>query len=200
MIKTIPADYIGESNLGYAIVALPSEQTKAGIVALLDDLTNELPGILWRMPPEQMHLTLCEIIQPKAYTQDKEWLYNLPRQEYENTLSEIFSTLPRFSIILDITEASPQAIIARSSDPTSFNKIRTQLSQKMQLPVETRTPPDIIHSSIARYLKETDLDKVQEALGRYNISLNEDIAEFKLLRTTVMPLQEFEILKTYPLA
>jgi hypothetical protein len=160
MTKTIPAEYIGRPNLGYVLVALPSEKTKARLATLLGELAVELPDVIWRMPPEQLHITLCEIIQPKPYSEDKEKLYNLHKEEYENIPEQILSAMPKFTIALDVIESSPQAIIVRSSNPSSFNLIRSQLVQNMQLPTETRTPPDIIHSSIARYVLEVDLERV----------------------------------------
>lgn len=197
---TVPADYVGNENLGYALLALVSENTKNQIIDLLDNLTAKLPGILWPMPRDQLHITLCEIIQSKTYTQDKEALYKLHSDEYEEVPARILSTMPRFTVALDIIEASPQAVIVRSNDASRFNAIRARLLANMQLPSETRTPPDIIHSSIARYLKETELERVQEVVARHKIIIEEEISEFKLIRSEIPPLQKYEVLKTYPLA
>lgn len=198
--KTVPVDYIGKENLGYTLLALPSEIVKSHIAALLNDLSVELPGIIWPMPPEQLHITLCEIIQPKSYTQDKETLYKLHAEQYENVPAQILSALQKFTVTFDTIETSSQAIIVRSSDATSFNVIRAKLVANMPLPSETRTPPDIIHSSIARYSKEVELERVQEVVSRHNVAVEEEITEFKLLRNEIPPLQKYEVLKTYLLA
>lgn len=200
MTKTIPADYIGKKALGYVILAIPSESTKNKIIALLDELSTELPEIIWPIPSEQLHITLCEIIQPKEYIEDKEAAYKLHQEQYEIVPADIISKLPKFTITFDTIEVSPQAIIIRASDSTMFNKIRAKLVEDMQLPAETRTPPDITHSSIARYLKEVDLGRVNEAAVKHTIKIEEEISEFKLIRTEVPPLQEYEIIKTFPLA
>jgi 2'-5' RNA ligase len=199
MARTIPADFIGKENLGYALVALSSENTKRKIAELLDELNANLPGVLWLMPPEQLHITLCEIIQPKTYSQDKTSLYNLHKDQYEDIPARVLSNVPKFTISFDIIEASPQAIIVRASDANKLNDIRANLVANMQLPDETRTPPDITHSSIARYLQEVDLENIQSVIAQFKISIDEEITEFKLIKNLIPPLQKYEVLKTFSL-
>jgi 2'-5' RNA ligase len=199
MTKTEPADYLDEHSVGYIILALPSENFKKQITVLLNQLQNELPGLIRPMLPEQLHFTLCEIIQPKAYSEDKDTLYNRHRQQYEDVPRQILANLKKFSVKYDIIKASPQAIIVKSSDSSNFNSIRAQLTANMQLPKETTTPPDITHSTIARYLNSVDLGKVQEVISRHKISIKEEITEFKLLRTEINPLQRYEVVRTFPL-
>lgn len=200
MTMTVPADYIGEEKLGYSLLAIPSENTKRLIEKLLNELTVELPGTLWSMPPEQLHITLCEIIQPKDYAQDKEDLFRLHQQQYENIPGEILSQFPEFAITFDVLEASPQAIIIRASDSSAFNSIREKLITNIQLPDETRTPPDITHSSIARYIKTVELESVQDIVTRHRVNITEEIVDFKLVRNEIPPLQKYKILKTFSLA
>lgn len=196
---TVPADYIGKESIGYALLAPVSENTKNQIISLLDSLSVALPGVLWPMPPKQLHITLCEIIQSKTYSQDKETLYKLHKEQYENAPAQILSTLPKLTVTFNIIEASAQAIIVKSKDAASFNAIRAELVANMSLPSETRTPPDIIHSTIARYLKETELERVQEVVARHKIIIEEKVSEFKLIRSEIPPLQKYEVLRAYPL-
>ncbi len=200
MSVTIPDDRIGIENLGYALLAIPSNKTKQRIIDLLNVLAAELPEVLWLMPPEQLHITLCEIIQPKNYSQDKEVLYNLHKDQYESVPAQILFKTPRFTITFDSIEASPQAIIVRCSDSDNFNDIRSKLVAEMELPSETRTPPDITHSSVARYSRVTDLESVQAIVARHKINIREEITSFMLVRTKVLPLQKYEVLKDFPLA
>jgi DNA-binding NarL/FixJ family response regulator len=200
MMRTNKTEYSDEQNIGYAIVAILSDDAKEQIISLLNELSTELPNVLLKMQASQLHITLCEIIQPKPYTQDKEELYERHREEYENIPQQILAAIPNFTVTLDVIEASPQAIIVRSADPTSFNTIRSQLVQNMQFPSETRTPPDIIHSSIARYISEVDMEIVQKVIARHTISIKENITQFKLIRTVIPPLQKYDVVRTYQLA
>jgi 2'-5' RNA ligase len=200
MAKTVPADFLDKESIGYVILAFPSENFKSYITRLLNDLAAELPDVIWPMPPEQLHITLCEIIQPKPYSQDKEVLYKLHKEQYETVPAQTLSAFPKFTITFDTIEVSPQAIIVKSSNSDSLNSIREKLVSKIELPKETRTPPDISHSSIARYLKEVDLEIVQKVVARHKIDIKEEIVEFKLLRNEVLPLQKYEVIRTFPLA
>ena len=69
----------------------------------------------------------------------------------------------------------------------------------LKLPEETRTPPEITHSSIARYQTETDLELVREAIAAYDINIKEEVSEFVLIKNIIPPLQKYEVLRTYPL-
>jgi hypothetical protein len=200
MTKTVRADYIGKVGLGYVLLALPSENLRNRIIALLEELTAKLPGIIWPMPASQLHITLCEIIQFKEYSQVKQELYDLCKEQYEHVPSQILGAVSKFKVTFDVIEASSQAIIIRASDSSNFNDMRAKLMAHMQLPNETRTPPDITHSSIARYLKEVDLENVQEVISRHKILIEEEITEFMLLRTEIPPLQKYTVIQTIPLA
>ena len=199
MPHTIPTNYIGRKDLCYVLLALPSENFKYRVCSLLAELSAELPGVIWPLPPEQLHITLCEIIQPKNYSQDKETLFDLHRDQYEEAPARILSQVPKSTITFDVIEVSPQAVIVRASDSSILNSIRTKLVEVMELPDETRTPPDITHSSVARYLTAVDIAKVQEIVSRHTIAIEEEIDEFKLLRVTTLPLEEYEVLRSFPL-
>jgi len=199
MTHTAAADFIGKENLGYVLLAFLSDSAQEQITSLLDDLSAELPGVLWIMPPQQLHITLCEIIQPKEYSQDKELQFASWQEEYESTVAQVLATIPKLIVRFDTIEASPQAIILRASDSTQLNDIRAKLVASMQLPNETRTPPDITHTSIARYAEEVELEKVQEIVARHKIAIEEKITEFELIRNEILPLQRYSVLRTYPL-
>lgn len=196
---TAIANFMGKENLGYALLTFLSDNTQKQITNLLDELSAELPGVFWTMPPRQLHITLCEIIQPKQYSQNKELLFASWQEEYEDRAAQVLAGIPKLTIGFDIIEASSQAIILRASDSNQLNGIRKELVANMQLPSETRTPPDITHTSIARYVQEVELEKVQEIVARHKIAIEEEITAFKLIRNEILPLQRYSVLKTYPL-
>lgn len=200
MPKTVPDNVIGKSNLGYGLLSLLSKNASKQVAELLKKLSEDLPGAIWPMPPEQLHITLCEIVQPKEYVQDKELLFETYRKEYLDVPAHILSSVPKFTVTFDTIEASSHAIIIRAGDSSQLNDIRAQLTANFKLPEETRTPPDITHSSIARYRKEVELEKVQAITAGYKIFIKEEMSNFVLVRNTLPPLQEYEVLRAYPLA
>lgn len=90
-------------------------------------------------------------------------------------------------------------MIVRGEDDGTFNKIRAQILEEMPIIAESKQPPDIIHSSIARYLKGQDFEHVQEIIQRHSINFTETITEFKLLKNRKFPLLEYDTIRTYKL-
>lgn len=200
MTETIPADFIDKPETGYVYVALLSENARKKITSLLVHLSQELPGTIWPMPSDALHITLCEIIQSrKPYSEDKTDLYNAHRETYEQLPVEIFSHVEPFNVRFDTIEASEHAIIVRATDDGQFAALRSELTQNIPMPPETKTPPDIIHSSIARYTNAVDLAKVQTIVREHAVLFDEPIRGFTLLKTIVPPLLEYQEIKNYPL-
>jgi hypothetical protein len=200
MTEIIPFTGVGQKEVGYVLVARLSKAAQAYITSLLHGIDGELPGLLWRMPPKALHSTLCEIFQPKDYGYDKTAAYLQHAQQYEAVVQRILAGLGRITVHFNAIEASPAAIIVRGQDDGSFNRVRTELADGLLLPAGTKRPPDIIHSSIARYADRGDLSRVQEVVKRYPVDFTEEITEFRLERCTVQPLLETETLAVYPLA
>jgi len=199
-METVPVDYIGKDEVAYALIVLLSEQAKQQIGALQTELTRELPGVLWTAPPDALHITLCEIIQLKAYAESKEALWARHAEEYKAIPAGILRGLSPIAVHFDMVEASQNAVIVKGHDDGTFNTIRRQLFEQLPLPEATAPPPEIIHSSIARYSMNTDLADVQRVVQRHRISFTEQVGEIVLLKSTVAPLLKYETLARYKLA
>lgn len=199
MTTTQTAHNIGKPDNAYALVALPSEKTALQISQLLIYLSRELGDSIWAVPNNALHITLCEIIQPKEYTSDKQLLYEQHADEYINTTAKILAEFKPIRVTFDTIEVSPQAIIVRGTDDGSFQNIRKELVDRLPLPGETKMPPDIIHSSIARFRKEIPLSDVEKVTKRYSIQVNEEVKEFRLIKNLVTPLLKYETVHAYSL-
>lgn len=200
MAETIPADYIDRPARGYIYVSLMSPHGRQQVANLLHQLQDELPGVIWPMPPSALHVTLAEIIQSrKEYTQDKDALFEEHRQEYERQPERILARMGQFAVTFNAIEASEQAIIVRGIDQGQFQSIRSRLVAEVPFPDETKSPPDIIHSSIARYKKSVDLEHVQQIIARHALAFEEPITQFHLMKTVVPPLLKYETLRAYQL-
>lgn len=199
-VETVPARYLNEPATGYIYAALLSKHAQSKITELLESMRQELPGIIWTMPADALHMTLCEVIQSrKSYSEDKDTLFARRRDEYFDGAARALEGIPVFSVIFNQIEVSKDAIIIRTQDGTPFNEIRAKLLGNISLPAVTKRPPDIIHSSIARYQQAVNMETVQAVAANHHIDFTEEIAEFKLLRTTVPPLLEYEELASFAL-
>ena len=178
-------------------VALMSAHAQQQVQVLLQKITQRLGDTVWPMPADTLHITLCEVIQPKPYVEEKELLLkNLPR--YQSVLEEILA-VPAISVTFTAIEASPQAIIIKGQDDGTFNRLRKQLVSKLPLPNETKAPPEIIHSTIARFRNEVDLDMVKSVIADLKVNFVEAVCEFQLLLKTAPHLVTYTLVQRYPL-
>lgn len=199
VIKTEIQDTLGKSRDAYCLLALLSDDTKYKLKKLIKSLKQDLGETAWMMPEEALHITLCEIIQSKDYEQDKGILYSEHSFEYENIPTTILKDYKPISVSFNTIEASPQAIIIRGGDNGSFESIRKQLVERLPLPKETKLPPAIIHSTIARFRKEVNVEDVRRIVEKYSINIEEIVREFQLIHLHVTPLLNYDTIHTYRL-
>lgn len=197
METTQIADYIGKSDTAYVLAALLSKDTRQIVGKLLTLLSGEIGEGLYTMPPNALHITLCEIIQPKPYAQDKQRMCETHRVSYEAAPAEILKGVRPIKVHFNKLIVSPQAITIQGQDDGTFEVIRRQLVKQLPLPDETKLPPDIIHSSIARFTKELDLEKIREVVARHSIDCEEIVEEFKLVSNLALPLLRYQTIRTY---
>lgn len=179
-------------------IALLSETGQQQVISLLEEIKKQLGDIIWPMPAKALHITLCEIIEPRPYFESKaKLLKKFPH--YEAVLEEVL-TMPPIPVHFDTIEVSPQAIIIRGRDDGTFNRIREELVEKLPLPNETKSPPDIIHSSIARYTKEVNIEEVKAITDSFRVDFVETVNEFQLLHKTAPHLLNYQIAHRYALS
>jgi hypothetical protein len=196
MIKTIPDKRIGQRVTGYGYGTLLPKETQTQIGILLREMEKELPGILWPMPTETLHITLCEIIKPKESSPEDDNFFGEHQREFEEIPARILSDTKKIAVRFAAIEATTQAIIIKGMDDGSIAAIRKQFVDNLPLPQGVR-PPNIIHSSIARYMREVDLEHVKKVTAKHHISIEAVISEFDLVKVLIRPAQKMQILKKY---
>jgi hypothetical protein len=199
MEMTQVATNIGDKDNACGVCALLSVDGRQEVKRLLEQLDERLGDTIWCMPTGSLHMTLCEIMQAKPYAEDKEALFNRNLDGYRTALDKAFSGIPPIKVVFDQIEVSPQAIIIRGSDDGTFNALRAQLVDSLPLPTETKRPPDIIHSSIARFTKAVDLSIVEAAVAELNMSFTELVTEFQLMHNGWPHMLNYELATRYPL-
>jgi len=190
---------INKPHSAYCLLALLSNDAKEQLSDLLDSLQKKLGKSIYVMPKENLHITLCEIIQSKEYSENKELLYSKNSSEYEELSEEVFAQFKPIHIVFDKIEVSPQAIIIRGKDDGSFETIRKGLVENLPLPTETKRPPEIIHCTIARFLTEMPIEEVRDIVEKDPFTLNEKVGSFSLIHSTVSPLIAYDIIRKYDL-
>jgi hypothetical protein len=200
MTITSISNDIGKEDNACSILSVLPEQSQCIIASLLADLSSELQGVIWPMPIASLHHTLVEILQPKPYELDKQVIFDAHKNEYLAAIDRVLSHYRPFILRFNVIEVSPQAIIVRADDATIFNQIRSELVQELQLPQSTKLPPRIVHSSIARFIKEVDVAMVEAIVKRHSIDYREVVSEFQVRDHTWPHMLQYEIVKRYPLS
>lgn len=190
---------IGQPHSAYCLLALLSDDAKRQLSELFELLQEKLGKNVYIMPEETLHITLCEIIQSKDYSENKEMLYSRNSSNYQNQTEQILAQFSPIEVVFDEVVVSPQAIIIKGRDNGSFEEIRKELVKNLPLPSETKKPPTIIHCTIARFLTEIPIDEVREITKQYSIVLNERVSSFSLIHSNVTPLLAYDTLRRYEL-
>ncbi len=200
MEKTIVAEWLDAEKVGYWVGTFLSPENQQKIATFQAALKRELPGVLWTMPDiTQQHVTLFEIVMTfRDYPEDRDTIFERHRAGIDAELKAQLANQGPITITLDTLEASPSAIIVRSTDDGSFQRIRDAISSKHLLPEGTRTPPDIIHSSLCRYVKEVDVERIRSVLAGHKLELIQEVTEFEMVRIWRMPM-DYTTLNVYKL-
>jgi hypothetical protein len=200
MKKTTAAQWLNEEKVGYWVGSFLSPKNQQKIAGFQAALQRELPGVIWTMPDvTQQHITLFEIVMTfRDYPEDRDEIFERHRAGIDAELRAQLANQGPIAVTLDTLEVSPAAIILRGTDDGSFQRIRNAVSGKHLLPNGTRTPPDIVHSSLARYVKEVDVEDVRSVLARYRLNLVQTVTEFEMVRIWRMPMDHTTV-ATYKL-
>ncbi|HSW36868.1 MAG TPA: hypothetical protein VLG37_00695 [Candidatus Saccharimonadales bacterium] len=196
---TIP-NALAPSEDEYTIANLLSNASIRNVEQIQQQIVKLLSDVVWITPSNCLHITLMEIICNTDYG-------NLPRKQlfsdwyrhYSEIAKEIIGQFSDFSLDFNTLEISPSAIIIKASDPGPLNNIRSALLSKTTLPRKTKLPPDIAHSTIARFTKATELERLREIIGSIKVNINEHIESFKLIEGLAPPILDPKEITNYPL-
>jgi hypothetical protein len=197
--QTETSEFLKQPIDAYALVAIFSPEAKKVIGELLAKLQKEIGDGLWPMPVDALHITLCEIVEPKPYSQNRQDLFEAHAADYLDKPALAISNIGPVTVNFNKVEASNKAIIIRGEDDGSLNAIRHRLVESMPLPDETKNPPDIIHCSIARFTQNLDFDQIQQIVARHSLDFTEIIKEFLLVNSLVQPLLDYRTMRIYSL-
>lgn len=196
-----PADWVEKPSLGYAMNSEFSEATNAVLTRLMQEIKAAFPDSIFCPPPDKLHITLLDWIAPLVdYDgRDKDALYAELRPIYDRAITQAMASVGPITVHFDEINLSPNTIYIVGHDQGQFARIRQYFLDHVDLLPGTKLPPQIIHSSLARFTKPIDLVPVREFLASKTIDITETVTGFRLIRTVREPILEFDLLKRYPL-
>lgn len=153
-------------------------------------------------PPHSLHITLLDWIAPLVDYDgaDKTTLFNSIKDDYDKNISRILADILPISIRFTELKVSPSTIFLVGHDNGQFQTIRQQFVESIELLPNTKLPPTIIHSSLARFKDTLPLPNVEHLITNLTVDFTQQIDSFRLIHTTKEPMLEFEVIKTYHLS
>lgn len=198
---TQPVGWLEKPFEGYVMNTVFSEENSATVMELIDKISQAFGDSVHCMTAESLHITLLDWIAPLVdYAgKDKHELFKAIYHEYDTAVGDILSGEKQFTVTFDTIHVAPTTIFISGHDNGEFERIRSKYLDAVQLLPDTKRPPAIIHSSLARFKKELDLAEVESVIKQQSIGFEQSIENFQLVHTFKEPMLEFEILKTYNL-
>lgn len=196
-----PVDWINKPLVGYMVNTEFSDENAAILGQLIKEIQATFQDAVFCMPKTALHITLLDWIAPLVnYSgQDKDKLFDQIQLNYDKAMMEILASIRPIKIYLDELKVSPSTIFITGRDSGEFQKIREQFIEKVELLPETKLPPQIIHSSLARFTKPIDLGSVESFLANKTLNITQTVTDFRLVRSVKEPMLKFEVLKHYEL-
>ncbi len=196
-----PANWVNQSANGYAINTGFSDDSLMKIELLQMEIKNKFPDLVWLTPSQALHISLMYVISPFIdYEKDKNEIFIELFREYDEVLREIFKTEKRFFVRFSELRVTSTAIIIVWEDNGSFSRIRKRFLEKTGLFPGTKSPPNIIYTTIGRYIKGADLSELQQFVSNKRIDIAEKVNTFRFIQEKVIPMLRYEVIKFYKLS
>jgi hypothetical protein len=200
MEKTVPHPYLNREYVGYVLNTEFSPENQQIIAELSQKFHSQFSDAIYSPPPEQLHVTLMDWLAPLVdYGRDKDEIFPEIFESYNSALEHALKNVGPIKVTFDEVDVGPEAIFLRGKDRGQYRRIRGSFIGQVALLPNTKQPPRIIHSTIARFLEEIGLQPVKDFAAEQQISITQTIDTFRLLRSTDTMMQDLKVLKLYHL-
>lgn len=198
--RTIPSPETGRPVDGYIVIAPLSKESKHAIYAIQDNLQARFPdNKFWFPREEQLHITFAHIITPNAeYPEDPKVIWGRIGAQARAALKSCIPDSLNIDVVFDSIETFPNSIILKGHDDGTYDKLRQDFVNNFELPDSSRRPPNIIHTTIARFYDEMDLGQVQEYVNSLDLSFIETTTELQVIHETGLYVHKHIVLERIP--
>ena len=153
----------------------------------------------WFPRDEQLHVTLAHIISPDGtYGQSIPEIYRQIKDEASAAFAAAIAGQTAPAVCFNLVKSFPTAIILQGHDNGTIQSIRDIFITYLTLPDGTRKPPDIIHITLARFLKPLELAKVEKFIAeKCSLNISAELVEVQLVSERKIFLQDFITIENY---
>lgn len=199
---TQPIDWLNKPAVGYVVNTVFSPENAAKLGKLAAEIDAELGQALFCAPQESLHITLMDWIAPLvAYDgKDKEQLFAEIHEQYDVALQQAIKAHGEITVHFGTIKVAPNTVFIVGHDDGQFQDIRDKFVSSINLLPGTKLPPTIIHSSLGRFIKKIDMDRVNQVLANKTIDITQVVTDFRLVKTPDATLAHTELIKQYQLS
>lgn len=191
-------EHLEGKTISYVVNSGFSKSAQQCIASIQRKIEKEFGEAVWSIPKASLHITLMDWLAPFVdYGEDPDILFRKISSEYTKALIAALHEVRFVHIHFDTICVSPTTIFLQASKSDQLNRIREHVLKSIELLPSTKEPPDITHASIIRFTKETPIAPIAEYVSGLDISLEETLDEFRLVRETKLPMLEYEIIDTF---
>lgn len=192
------SDYINQKAIGYLVNSGLSSMLQKHILEIQGALISAFGEKIWCPPVDTLHITLMDWLAPLiSYSTPKDKLFEEIYPAYNDALEACLANIGRINIQFDTIRVSKSAVFAVGHDEGQINTIRQEFLRNVSLLPNTKSPPDIIHFSFARFLAQIKIDDIENVLTNCSINATEEVESFRLIRETKLPMLEYRKIKEY---
>jgi|GEM_PF-2048371 len=197
---TKPSPETGRSVDGYIVIAPLSQQSKDVIYVLQDAIQKQFPNNrFWFPRGDQLHITFAHIITPNVdYPESQRAMWERIRSQALAALEQCVPNPLAIDVTFDTIEAFPNAIGCIGRDDGTYEALRKNFVNRFALPDASRRPPNIIHTTIARFYDEMALDEIQACISGLNPTFVEVTKELQVIHETGLYVHEHDVLERFP--
>lgn len=200
--KSTPVDWVGKELLGFVINAGFSDENSEKIVSWLSGLHEVAPEGMYLMKREGLHITVLDWVAPlfEYGGVDKRELFQELKATYEPAFRRITEAMAPFEVHFGEVRVTSGTIILVGRDNGQFQALREKFLQSVSLPAGGKQPPNIIHSSLARFTPPAiDLGPIEEYVSSHPLTITQHVSAFRLIEARDGTMQDFVVLDSYPL-
>jgi hypothetical protein len=191
----------GQPTLGYILMFRPDPAAVAGLAAVQDMVLAAEPSLL-RQPASQLHNSVAWLLGTQAsFARPKEEIWQQHGDDWLKIITGLTDATGPMRLRFHKIVMTSAAIIAIAEEPNPVAGFRRELTAALSLdwPI-TYESVGVVHVTLLRYRQPlADPAGLLSRISAASISVETDVSELIMVRETVYPTLDYEVLRHLPL-
>jgi hypothetical protein len=192
----------GKPTLGYILMFRPEPAAVAGLAAVQDMVLAAEPSLL-RQPGSQLHSSVAWLLSTQAkFGRPKDEIWQERGDDWLKIITGLTDVTGPMRLRFRKIVMTSAAVIAIADEPNPVAGFRRELTAALGLdwPI-TYESLGVVHVTLLRYRQPlADPAGLLSRISAASISVETDISELIMVRETVYPTLDYEVLRHLPLS